>query len=117
MMTTSPWPFLPSKRVQELSHSQGVWLHMADGTRLLDAAGGAIVVNVGHGRRDIAETLSKAIQQNTYAVPPWLTPEREALVAELRGHWLPDHLPRVHLASGGSEANESAIKIAIQYQM
>ncbi len=45
-----------------------------------------------------------------------MTPEREALLDELREYWLPSHLPRVHLSSGGSEANESAVKLAIQYQ-
>lgn len=115
-MKNSVWPFLPAKRIQKLASTKGVWLHMQDGKQILDAAGGAIVVNVGHGRKDVADCLAKAAINTTYAVPPWQTPEREALVNELRDHWLPDHLPRVHLASGGSEANESAIKIAIQYQ-
>lgn len=89
---------------------------MKDGSRILDAAGGAIVVNVGHGRKDVADAIAQGALNTTYAVPPWLTPEREALVMELRDHWLPPHLSRIHLASGGSEANESAMKIAIQYQ-
>ena len=44
-----------------------------------------------------------------------MTPERESLVKELTEHWLPPHLNRIHLTSGGSEANEAAIKIAVQY--
>lgn len=90
-------------------------MYLKDGRKVLDAAGGAIVVNIGHGRRDVAAAISAAVNNCTYAVPPWLTPEREALVAELRNHWLPPHLTRIHLASGGSEAVESAIKIASQY--
>lgn len=111
------WPFLPVKRPIRLTHSEGAYLYLDDGTKILDAGGGAIVVNVGHGRKDIAEAIAKGAMNTTYAIPPWLTPEREALLTELTEHWLPPHLTRIHLASGGSEANESAIKIAIQYQV
>lgn len=113
---TAIWPFLPAKRPLSLSHSKGAYLYMKDGSKILDAAGGAIVINVGHGRKDVADAIARGAINTTYAVPPWLTPEREALVMELKNHWLPAHLSRVHLASGGSEANESAMKIAIQYQ-
>jgi adenosylmethionine-8-amino-7-oxononanoate aminotransferase len=56
------------------------------------------------------------VKNNSYILPPFLTPERETLLDELREYWLPSHLTRIHLSSGGSEANESAVKLAIQYQ-
>lgn len=110
------WPFLPGKLATSLSHAEGAYLYLDDGRKVLDAAGGAIVTNIGHGRREVADAIHAAVMNATYVVPPWLTPEREALVDELTAHWLPPHLSRVHLCSGGSEANESAMKIAIQYQ-
>ena len=64
----------------------------------------------------LALTVSDAVKNNSYILPPFLTPEREALLDELREYWLPPHLSRIHLSSGGSEANESAVKLAIQYQ-
>lgn len=115
MNESDQWPFLPALRAVSVSHSDGAWLYLKDGSKVLDAAGGAIVVNIGHGRQDVADAIAAAVNNCTYAVPPWLTPEREALVTELRNHWLPPHLTRIHLASGGSEAVESAIKIASQY--
>jgi adenosylmethionine-8-amino-7-oxononanoate aminotransferase len=99
----------------ELSHAEGAYLYMKDGQKILDAAGGAIVTSIGHGRREVADAIHKAVMNASYIVPPWLTPEREALVRELMEHWLPPHLNRVHLTCSGSEGNESAIKIAIQY--
>lgn len=111
------WPFIPNANPTRIKGAEGAYLIMADGQRVLDAAGGAIVTNIGHGRKDVAEAIAAAAQNCTYAVPPWLTPEREALLEELTTHWLPEHLPCVHLASGGSESNESAIKIATQYQV
>lgn len=110
------WPFIPSPNPTSIAGAQGAYLHMSDGRKVLDAAGGAIVTNIGHGRKDVAAAMAAAAENCTYAVPPWLTPEREALLQELTEHWLPDHLPCVHLSSGGSESNEAAIKIATQFQ-
>lgn len=91
-------------------------LHTADGRRILDAAGGAIAVNIGHGRAEVAQAIGKAALDCSYAVPPWLTPERERLLERLRADWLPPHLTRMHLTCGGSEGVETAMKIALQYQ-
>ncbi len=115
------WPFLHSGRLQRVMHAEGAYLYMQDGSknghRMLDAGGGAIIVNIGHGRQEVAQAIYDATLNCTYALPPWLTPEREALAEELQQHWLPKNLNRVHLTSGGSDANEAAIKIAVQYQV
>ncbi len=109
------WPFLPQKKPTTLSRAEGAYLYLDNGEKILDAAGGAIVANIGHGRREVADAIHAAVLNCTYALPPWLTPEREAMIEELKTHWLPDHLGRIHIASSGSEGNESAIKLAIQY--
>jgi adenosylmethionine-8-amino-7-oxononanoate aminotransferase len=110
------WPFLKQTWGIEFERSEGSYLYTKDGRKILDAAGGAIVSNIGYGREEVADTIAKAVKNNSYVLPPFLTPEREALLDELREHWLPPHLTRIHLSSGGSEANESAVKLAIQYQ-
>ena len=110
------WPFLKQTWGIEFESSKGAYLYTKDGRKILDAAGGAIVNNIGYGREEVAEAISKAVINNSYILPPFLTPEREALLDELRNNWLPPHLTRIHLSSGGSEANESAVKLAIQYQ-
>ena len=103
---TGIWPFVPSNAPTSLAHAKGSYLYLQNGKKILDAAGGAVVANVGHGRREVADAIHAATLNATYVVPPWLTPEREALVHELREHWLPEHLPCVHLCSGGSEGND-----------
>ena len=110
------WPFLKQTWGIEFERSEGAYLYTKDGKKILDAAGGAIVSNIGYGREEVAEAVANALKSNTYVLPPFLTPEREALLDELREYWLPPHLTRIHLSSGGSEANESAVKLAIQYQ-
>ena len=114
-MTQYSWPFLGRAEPFEVTGGSGAYLTKPDGTKVLDAGGGAIVVNIGHGREEVAEAVAAAARAGGYVVPTWMTPERQALMEELQTHWLPKHLPRVHLTSGGSEANESAIKIAVQY--
>lgn len=111
------WPFLPAKNPIEISRAEGAYLYQKDGKKILDAAGGAVVANIGHGRIEVANAVRDALVNASYVIPPWITPERESLIKELTTHWLPKHLNRIHLASGGSEANEAAIKIAIQYQV
>ena len=110
------WPFLKQTWGIEFESSRGAYLYTKSGEKILDAAGGAIVSNIGYGREEVADAIARAVKNNSYILPPFLTPEREALLDELREYWLPPHLTRIHLSSGGSEANESAVKLAIQYQ-
>ena len=109
------WPFVPVTRSVEIVRAEGAYLHTAKGQRILDAAGGAIVANVGHGRESVVRAVAEETAAATYAVPTWLTPGRTALLERLRRDWLHPALDHVHLASGGSEGVESAMKIAIQY--
>ena len=110
----SDWPFLPS-RSPRIVRGEGAWLVADDGRRILDAAGGAIVTNVGHGRMEVMEAVARSGAASSFVVPTWRTPEREALVVRLRRDWLPRGLHHVHLTSGGSEGVEAAVKIALQH--
>ncbi len=114
-MSKSKWPFLPS-RMMYIERAQGVYLYTKQGQTIIDAAGGAIVANIGHGRQRVADAVAKATKDYSYVVPPWLTPSREAMLEVLHDHWLPNYLTRVHCTSGGTESNEAAMKIALHYQ-
>lgn len=114
-MSDTIWPFVPTPRVIDVDHAEGRTLHLTGGGTILDASGGAICSNIGHGRREVAEATAIAMERMSYAVPPFVTPERKRLVERLRRYWLPPHLTRVWLASGGSEAMDAAIKIALQH--
>lgn len=61
-------------------------------------------------------TPHDAILRCSYAVPPWLTPERERLLDRLANDWLPANLTRMHLTCSGSEGVEAALKIVAAYQ-
>jgi len=106
------YQFVPVGAGPTIVGGDGCWLIADDGRRILDAAGGAIVVNIGHGRREVAEAVRGALDGGAYVIPLWSTPTRLALRDELVEHWLPPSLPNVYFTSGGSESADSAIRLA-----
>jgi adenosylmethionine-8-amino-7-oxononanoate aminotransferase len=95
-----------------IARTEGATLVTDDGRRILDAAGGAIVANIGHGRREVAEVAARTLEQTSYLVPPFATESRVALVERLRERWLPGGISRVALTSGGSESMDAALRLA-----
>lgn len=91
---------------------EGVWLYTAQGTRILDGAGGALVCNVGHGRREVVDAITASLMATDYVLPVWGTPNRSVLIDRLVDAWLPDGHHHAFFACGGSEANDSAIRLA-----
>jgi adenosylmethionine-8-amino-7-oxononanoate aminotransferase len=87
----------------------------ADGRSYLDAAGGAIVVNVGHGRESVARVMAEQAGRLAYAHGSVFTTQPlEAWAAALGAH-LPMDDAAVYPVSGGSEAVETALKMARAY--
>ncbi|MEE2675035.1 MAG: aspartate aminotransferase family protein [Myxococcota bacterium] len=106
-----------------ISRSEGAYLYTPDPDapsgerRILDAAGGAVVANVGHGRREVGEAFARASAELTYAVPPFATDARVELIERLRESWLPPSLTRAVFTSGGSESVDAAIRLARQHHL
>lgn len=97
--------------------SQGVWIETSDGRRYLDASGGAVVVNVGHGREEIARAVFDQLRTLSYVHPTMFSsPAVEELALALLAH-TPAGLDRFYFMSSGSEAVETAIKLARQIQI
>ncbi len=104
--------FVPGTTGPAIVGGDGVWLLTADGRRILDAAGGAIVTNIGHGRPEIADAVRDALTGGAYVIPIWPTPYRERLHDLLVERWLPDGMGHVFFTSGGSESADSALRLA-----
>ncbi len=114
-MSNTQWNFLRGRSFS-ITKAEGACLYTSEGQEIIDVAGGAIVCNVGHGRRQVADAVWRATLDYSYGVSPWLTPSRESLIESLRRDWLPESFTRAHFTSGGSESNEAAIKLALHYQ-
>ncbi|MGH8014551.1 MAG: aspartate aminotransferase family protein [Candidatus Binataceae bacterium] len=98
-----------------IERAEGAWLYTRDGHKILDAGAGAVVVNVGQGREEIARLAHDEVARLNYIVPVWSSPERQRLTERL-ARWTPPGLNRFFFTSGGSESVEAAIKFAIMYQ-
>ncbi len=97
--------------------AEGVWITDVDGRRYLDACAGAIVNGVGHGRREVAEAVARQLSTLDYVHAHSFTSTIvEEYAARLAAHLpLPD--PRVFPVAGGSEATETALKLARSYHL
>jgi len=97
--------------------ASGSTIRDAAGREYLDAAGGAIVVNVGHGRQSVARALGEQAGRLSYAHGSAFTTEPlEAYAAEV-GPLLPVDDPAIYPVSGGSEAIETALKLARAFHL
>jgi adenosylmethionine-8-amino-7-oxononanoate aminotransferase len=97
---------------------EGVWLEDSDGRRYLDAmSGGSMAATLGHGRRDIAEAAAEQARKLAFIHNERLTnPAQEELARELVSV-APEGFSRVHFVTGGSEANEAALRLARSYHV
>jgi adenosylmethionine-8-amino-7-oxononanoate aminotransferase len=99
------------------ARAEGAVIWDAEGKRYLDAAGGAIVVGIGHGDRDVVEAMAAQARTIAYAHGTQFTSEAvEAYAAEL-APLFPIDGARIYPVSGGSEATETALKLARAYHL
>ena len=95
--------------------ASGMTIRDAAGRDYLDASGGAAVSSLGHGHPDVIAAMHAQVDRLAYAHTSFFTTEvAEQLADELIGS-APEGMSHVYLVSGGSEAVESALKMARQY--
>ncbi|HEX8024928.1 MAG TPA: aspartate aminotransferase family protein [Candidatus Limnocylindrales bacterium] len=97
--------------------AEGSTIWDAAGRAYLDAAGGAVVVGIGHGRRSVADVMATQAATLSYAHGTAFASEPlERYAAALAPH-LPVDDPAIYPVSGGSEAMETALKLARAYHL
>jgi adenosylmethionine-8-amino-7-oxononanoate aminotransferase len=99
---------------------EGSWIVSADGRRFLDASGQAAVISIGHGVAEIGRAMEEQSSQIAFAHTSQFHSEpAEKLAARLLELAPPNFRDggRVYFTSGGSEATETAIKLARQYHL
>jgi adenosylmethionine-8-amino-7-oxononanoate aminotransferase len=105
------------RELPEAVSAKGCWIETADGTRYLDGAGGAIVVSVGHGDEDVLRAMREQAARVSYVHGTQFTTEALEAYADELAEVLPLDDPRVYPVSGGSEAVETAFKMARAYHL
>jgi adenosylmethionine-8-amino-7-oxononanoate aminotransferase len=93
----------------------GPWVYDSRGRRYLDGLSGLFVVQVGHGRRELAEAAANQASELAY-FPLWSYAHPNAIdLSERLASLAPGSINRVFFTTGGGEAVESAWKLARQY--
>lgn len=97
--------------------AHGSTLVDVEGREYLDALAGLFLVNVGHGRAEIGEAMARQAAKLAYTAASNTANTSAIALAEKVAELTPGDLDRVLLCSGGSEAVESALKVAKQVQV
>jgi len=97
--------------------AEGAWIVDADGKRYLDGAGGAIVVGVGHGDPSLIAAAEDQLHRTQYVHGTMFTTDAVEEYADEVAAVLPLDGARIYPVSGGSEAVETAIKMARAYHL
>ena len=105
------------REMPAIARAEGALLWDVEGRRYLDGSSGAVVVNVGHGRREIAEAMAEQARAAAYVHGTHFTSEVLEDYARRLARHAPGDCNRLYLVSGGSEANETAVKLARAYQL
>ena len=107
---------LLNNRPKHIVRAEGCFMINEDGDRILDATAGLWCVNVGHGRKELAEVAKAQMEKLAYVIPVMTSDPAVELSAKMlemlgmdKGH--------VYFTSSGSEANETAFKIVRQYHL
>ena len=99
----------------KISHGEGVYVYDADGNRYIDGSSGPALFCLGHGNREVGEAIKSQIDRIAhgyrYIFSSDPLEQLQALIAEQSG----GDLNRMIFVSGGSEAVESCLKVALQY--
>lgn len=105
------------KTYLRMERGEGIYLYDQGGRRYIDGCGGAAVVNIGHGVPEVIEAMTRQARKATFIYSGLFTNEPAVQLSGKLIGMAPPGMSKVLLLSGGSEATESAIKIARQYHL
>ena len=107
----------PSKNYPTAVRGEGIYIFDSQGKRYLDGSGGAVVVSIGHNVPEIKQAMLDQPSQIAFANGSQFTSQPAEDLAAKLARLAPPGLDRVYYLSGGSEAIETAVKMARQYQV
>jgi adenosylmethionine-8-amino-7-oxononanoate aminotransferase len=98
-----------------ISHGQGVYLYDINGKRYLDGSSGAVTATIGHNVKEIVEVMTEQAKKISFVYRSQFTNEPAEQLAEKLCLMSPGDLEWTFFVNSGSEATETAMKIAIQH--
>ena len=112
------FPRLLDLEYPNIARGDGVWLETVDGRRILDAcSGGAMVTCLGHGVPEVVEAAVAQAERLSYMYAHHFTNEPQERLADRLIEVVAPEMARVRFVTGGSEANETALRLARSYHV
>ncbi len=99
----------------EVAYGKGIYLYDTEGNRYLDGASGAVTANIGHGVVEIIEAMKEQAEKISFAYRSQFTNRPAEELADKLAQMAPGELDYTFFVNSGSEATETALKIAVQY--
>ena len=98
-----------------ISHGKGVYLYDTNEKQYLDGCSGAVTASIGHGVPEVIETMTKQAMKVSFVYRSQFTNQPAELLAEKLSSLAPGDINWSFFVNSGSEAIETAMKIALQY--
>lgn len=98
-----------------IDRGEGCYLFDENGKQYLDGCGGAAVSCLGHNDKSVIAATQAQLTDMAYAHTGYFTSKPAETLAQKLASLAPGDIDKVYFVSGGSEANEAAIKLARQY--
>ena len=99
------------------THGEGIYLHTADGRKIIDGSGGAAVACLGHGNARVNAAIAEQLSRVAYVHTALFTNQASEELADIILDGEPGGLTHAWFCSSGSEGNEAAIKLTRQYHL
>lgn len=98
-----------------IDYGKGIYLYDKEGKKYIDASSGAVTANIGHGVTDIIDAMVQQAKRVSFVYRSQFTSEAAEALAEKIAEQCVGSLNWSFFVNSGSEATETAMKIAIQY--
>ena len=99
-----------------MTHAEGPWIWDGNGNKLFDAMAGLWCVNIGYGRKELAEAAYRQMQDLPYYNTFFQTSTVPATeLADKISSLMPDRFNHIFFVNSGSEANDTVVRLIRQY--
>ncbi|WP_350299953.1 aspartate aminotransferase family protein [Peribacillus frigoritolerans] len=98
-----------------ISHGNGIYLYDTNGKQYIDGSSGAVTASIGHGVLDVVEAMTEQARKVSFAYRSHFTSGAAEALAKKLSELAPGDLNWSFFVNSGSEATETAMKIAIQH--
>ena len=115
-----PWAAMDAWQESDyhpIERAEGIYLYDRDGNAYLDGSSGAMVSNIGHSNPNVLAAMKRQMDKATFGYRLQFETEASENLAAKLATLCPDGLNKVFFVSGGSEAVESAMKLARQHAL